>query len=83
MIDYGALKALGKTMARRVRDLVALSDSNDPFYITDGRARDAAWFAGLWRQFGRAGMHLRGLFYVLISRRGWQCHHPPQWHPTR
>jgi hypothetical protein len=68
MFDYGALKATAKSIGRSVKDLLALSPGNDPFYAGAGARRQAAeWFATIWADHGAAGFHLRRLHYRLVS----------------
>src|SRR5215470_13593389 len=69
MLDYTSIKALAKSMKRSVRDLLALSPANDPFYAGVGSRGDAAqWFAGMYRDHGGAGVpHLRRIHYRLVS----------------
>jgi hypothetical protein len=68
MLDYESLKATAKRVGRPVKDLLALSPNNDPFYAgVASRRRDAEWFAELWTDHGAAGSHLRRLHYILIS----------------
>ena len=68
MLDYISLKETAKSIRRSVKDLLALSPANDPFYAgTGARRRDAEWFADVWREHGETGSHLRRLHYRLIS----------------
>jgi hypothetical protein len=68
MLDYESLKAMARSIGRPVRDLLALSPANDPFYAgVDARRRDAEWFAAIWTAHGGTGAHLRRLHYMLIS----------------
>src|SRR5262245_32872890 len=68
MLDYEALKATAKRIGRPIRDLLALSPINDPFYAgVASRRRDAEWFATIWADHGKAGSHLRRLHYQLVS----------------
>jgi hypothetical protein len=65
---YEAVKALASELGVYLRDVLALSEDNDPFYA--GRAAgvlDAQWFLELWRRFnfGR-GTHLRRVHYKLV-----------------
>jgi hypothetical protein len=68
-----------QTGARSVRDLVALSLKNDPFYSGQGyHRRDAPWFAEVWKQAG-GRMHLRGFHYVLQSSGDVKLPRPVVW----
>jgi hypothetical protein len=71
MYDYETLKATAKSIGRPVRDLLALSPVNDPFFAgVKGRLRSAEWFAGIWSNHGGAGSHLRRLHYRLVTSTG-------------
>jgi hypothetical protein len=62
MLDYDSLKAMGRSIGRPVKDLLALAPNNDPFYAGVGARRCAAeWFAQIWKQHGDSGSHLRRL----------------------
>jgi hypothetical protein len=68
MLDYESLKVMAKSIGRPVRQLLALSPTNDPFYAGVGaRRRDAEWFAAIWANHGGVGSHVRRLHYRLIS----------------
>src|SRR6516164_4130919 len=68
MFDYDSLKAMGRSIGRPVKDLLALASVNDPFYAGVGARRCAAeWFADIWKHHGGLGSHLRRLHYRLIS----------------
>ena len=68
MFDYDSIRSIAKTIGRPVTDLLALTASNDPFYVgIKRRRRDAEWFADIWREYGGKGSHLRRLHYQLIS----------------
>ena len=46
MLDYESIKAMAKRIDRPVKDLLALSPVNDPFYAGVGHTGKAAeWFA--------------------------------------
>src|ERR687898_3152005 len=68
MFDYATLSALAKRIKRPVRDLLALSCDNDPFYAgRQSRVRDGKWFAELWRNGGYVpGYHIRRIHYRII-----------------
>ncbi len=69
MLDYTSIKTLAKSMKRSVKDLLALSQANDPFYAAVGaRGGAAQWFAGMYRNHGGGGVpHLRRIHYRLVS----------------
>ena len=62
------LHELSKNLKRPVCMLHVLTPQNDPFHWTPAKIRNAEWFAGLWRQHGRPGLHPHGFHYILISR---------------
>ena len=41
MLDYESLKAMAKSIGRPIKDLLALSPVNDPFYAGVGRRGEA------------------------------------------
>jgi hypothetical protein len=68
MIDYNGIKSMAKTIGRPVKDLLALSAANDPFYAGVGHRGEAAeWFAGMWRDYAGDNPHLRRIHYKLVS----------------
>jgi len=68
--DYEGIKALAKDLGRPAETLIALSSTNDPFYIIPCRQAEAQWFADLWNKFGMGkGGHTRGLHYRIVSQR--------------
>ena len=70
MFDYPSIKALAKASDRPVKDLLALSQVNDPFYAGVGhRAQAAHWFGGIWSAHAGVGAHLRRIHYRLVSPR--------------
>jgi len=68
-IGYESIKALAAVSGRPANTLIALTYSNDPFYILPHRQATAEWFAALWREHcqHRSQMHVRGIHYLLIS----------------
>ncbi len=68
MFDYDIIKALAKVAGRSVRDLLALSPANDPFYAGVGsRGKAAEWFAEIWSGYSPIGAYLRRIHYLLVS----------------
>ncbi len=70
-MTYSQIKQLQEdTGTKRVTDLLALSQQNDPFYVGGAASqRDADWFYDLWQQFGYSdGVHLRRIHYQLVSQ---------------
>jgi hypothetical protein len=68
MFDYQSIKELAKASGRPVKDLIALSQVNDPFYAgVAHRAQAADWFGRIWSEHGGAGAHLRRIHYRLVS----------------
>ncbi len=61
------LKELGKELDRPLYTLEVLA--NDPFTADrEARKRGAEWFAELWGRLGRAGLHVHGFHYILVSQ---------------
>lgn len=73
MYDYEALKELAKDRGCSVKDLLALSPKNDPFYMgTPGDVSKGEWFAGLYRRAGYSvdnAPHLRRCHYWIVSQK--------------
>lgn len=66
---YQDIKALASATGLRIRDLLALARSNDPFYISPAQVQQAKWFAGQWDQFQlQVVVHLRRIHYQLVSQ---------------
>ena len=56
MLDYDSIKAMAKAIKRPVKQLLALSPGNDPFYAGVGHRGEAAeWFAGIWAEHSAIG----------------------------
>lgn len=52
----------------RRKDLLAMSESRDPFYAGQPNRREKAeWFAKLWNEYGGGGYHLRRLHYKILG----------------
>jgi len=69
-VNYDTIKQTAKELGCKVKDLIALSQQNDPFYMgAPADVTKAEWFAELWEQFGYTnGVHLRRIHYRLISQ---------------
>jgi hypothetical protein len=68
--NFDDLKALAESLDRPLRDLIALSRNNDPFYINETRGEWARWFGKLWRRFKLGdGIHIRRIHYLIISQK--------------
>jgi len=69
-MDYSTIKELAREQHVSIKDLIALSPQNDPFYQgTESDLEKAHWFAGLWERFGYStGVHLRRVHYQLVSQ---------------
>lgn len=68
-MSYDQIKELAKQKGLRVRDLLALSEGHDPFYV--GRPKEikmAEWAATIYRIFNRKPFHVRGLHYWAVSQ---------------
>jgi hypothetical protein len=64
-------QAIRKPNGRKstVKDMLVLSQQNDPFYAGNGAEGDKArWFAEHWERFGYgSGVHLRRVHYRIVS----------------
>ena len=64
-------QAIRKPNGRKstVKDMLVLSQQNDPFYAGNGvEGEKARWFAQLWERFGYgSGVHLRRVHYRIVS----------------
>lgn len=70
-MSYKQIKELAREHSLRVRDLLALSVSHDPFYV--GRPMElqmAQWAAEIYKTLDRKHLYLRGIHYRLVSREG-------------
>ena len=68
MFDYDSIKEFARGIKRPVKELLALSPANDPFYAAIGhRGQAAEWFAGIWADYSAIGAHLRRIHYRLVS----------------
>jgi hypothetical protein len=70
---YDFIKWFAKQQTKRgvrttIADLIALADSNDPFYTGQPSHREQGeWFAAMWKKLydGKTGLHLRRIHYSL------------------
>lgn len=69
--NYKTIKMLAKAHRRKVSDLIALANQNDPFYVgTESDLKGGGWFADLWNRFGyKSGVHLRRVHYQVVSQK--------------
>ena len=69
-MDYESIKELAKEDGKSVRDLLALSPNNDPFYVgSKGQMEKAKWFANVYKQMGSPEeCHIRRVHYWLVSK---------------
>jgi hypothetical protein len=70
---YADLAALARLNGVPLREVIVLSDENDPFFCDrPGKRQDSAeWFASLWDRLAVPnGVHLRRLHYLLVSTPG-------------
>ncbi len=68
-MNHEDIKELARQIGQPIPALLALSRTNDPFFVGGGaQRRDAEWFLDIWRRFsfGR-GIHLRRIHYRIIS----------------
>lgn len=70
MINYEDIKVFAKATGQTVRDLLAMSPANDPFYVgTPADLEQAEWFRSLWDRAGYStGVHLRRVHYWAVGR---------------
>src|SRR3990167_1246713 len=69
-MDYETIKELAKANDISVKDLLALSPNNDPFYVgSAGQMEKAKWFANVYKQMGSPReCHIRRVHYWLVSK---------------
>lgn len=51
-----------------IKQLLALSPKNDPFYMQDFKKKRAEWFAEVWKKEGKPIIHPRGLHYQILGK---------------
>jgi len=68
--NYEAIKEEAKAMGISVKDLLALSPNNDPFYVgSQGQMEKAKWFNDIYTKMGRPlECHVRRAHYWFISQ---------------
>lgn len=66
-MNYNYIKALAKERECSIKDLLALSDVNDPFYIRPADKARAEWVAMIWHQEYVKPIHPRGFYYKIID----------------
>jgi len=69
MIDINYLKNLSRKYKCDVRELVALTKKNDPFYILASQVKCAEWLYKLWRKEGCPRTHPRAFYYRTIEKK--------------
>ena len=67
---YDELKTLAAGIYKPVKDLIVMSQDNDPFYCgSKAQKKHAEWFYSLWKLHGFTyGTHLRRVHYLLVSQ---------------
>jgi len=70
MYNYETIKELAKDNKQSVKDLLALSPNNDPFYVgSAGQMEKAKWFADVYKQMGSPReCHIRRVHYWIVSK---------------
>jgi hypothetical protein len=67
-LTHTDILAMSIALRRPASTLIALASSNDPFFLTPARMRDAEWFHELWQLYAPDGpIHLRRMHYWLVS----------------
>lgn len=68
--DYETIKQMAKDNGIPVTDLLALSPSNDPFYVgSPGQMQKAKWFADIYVKAGSPEQcHIRRVHYWFVSQ---------------
>lgn len=69
--DYNSIKEHAKQDKVSVKDYLALTPSNDPFYVgSKGQLEKARWFAKIYEKMGRPQQcHIRRAHYWLVSQK--------------
>jgi hypothetical protein len=68
-VNYEEIKELSKELGRPANTLIALTDSNDPFYLPPGRVAKAEWFVKVRHLLNIPdGYHKRRIHYLLVSQ---------------
>jgi hypothetical protein len=69
-MNYEDIKDLASEQGVSVKDFLALSPNNDPFYVgAAGQVEKAEWFAKVYEEMGApAECHVRRVHYWLVSR---------------
>jgi hypothetical protein len=69
MVTYDTIKQMAKDRRVSVKEFLALSEKNDPFYTgRPSEIKHAKWFARQWRELGyTSDVHLRRMHYKLVS----------------
>lgn len=70
--DYNQIKVEAKENGMSVKDLLALSPNNDPFYVgSEGQMEKAKWFAEIYAKMGSPDQcHIRRVHYWFVSQHG-------------
>lgn len=68
--NYSTIKEIAKEEGLSVKDLLALSPANDPFYVSSkGQTEKAMWFAQVYENMGcPRPCHIRRVHYWLVSQ---------------
>jgi len=67
--DYQTIKLMAKERKCNVKDLLALSQVNDPFYIAPGDREKAEWVAMVWHKEKSKPIHPRGFHYRIVDKK--------------
>lgn len=67
-MNYNSIKQLSKERKCSVKDLLALSQVNDPFYIAPSDKKKAEWVAMIWHKEKSKPIHQRGFHYRIVDK---------------
>jgi len=70
MWDFNQIKNAAKENSMSVKDLLALSPGNDPFYVgSTGQMEKARWFTEIYARMGKPDQcHIRRVHYWFVSQ---------------
>ncbi len=67
-MDYESIKELAKEEGCSIKDLLALSQVNDPFYIAPADRKKAEWVTMIWHKEQSGSIHPRGFHYRIVDK---------------
>lgn len=64
------IQEMANAEGKHFSDFLALTQTNDPFWVIPSQIEKAQWFKKIWEKHGMRGVHIRRLHYTFLSTPG-------------